>query len=127
LIVDDVFQDSYSARIGIDLTLGHCVPLLKAMQGHPEAGNWWAKYVDAQCATPLDLVPVFNKSTIHRHSDASCTSPTLMLRQVGDVICGAAASSNRDSILDGIGSKVTSVRSKKLMTLFYATVIEQCA
>jgi hypothetical protein len=39
LIFDDVFQAWYTAHLGVDLTLGSCVPLLKAMQGHWEAEN----------------------------------------------------------------------------------------
>jgi hypothetical protein len=45
---------------------------------------------------------------------------------VDDILCGVAASSDRDSVIDDISSKVTFIRSKELTTLFYVTYIEQC-
>jgi hypothetical protein len=127
LVVDDVFQSWYQARFSITLPSGSCVPLLKAMQGHPEAGNWWSNQFDDSYAVPLGLVPAFTEPTMYRRDDTLCSGPTLMLRQVDDILCGASATSDRDTVLDGIASRVTFVRSKALTTLFYATNIEQCA
>jgi hypothetical protein len=127
LVVEDVFQSWYQARFRVTLPLGSCVPLLKAMQGHPEAGNLWSKHFDASCAAPLGLVPAFTKPTMYRRDDTLYSGPTLMLRQVDDILCGASATSDRDAVLNGIASRVTFVRSKALTTLFYATDIEQCA
>jgi hypothetical protein len=127
LITDEVFQSWYKDRLGIDLPRGTCVPLLKAIQGHPEAGNWWSKHFDASCAAPLRLVPAFTEPTMYRHDDALCSGPTLVLRQVDDTLCGAATATDRDAVMDGITSKVSFVRSKALTTLFYATDLEQCA
>jgi hypothetical protein len=64
---------------------------------------------------------------MYRRDDAFCSVPTLVLRQVDDILCGAAAATDRDAVLDGITSKVSFVRSKALTTLFYATNLEQCA
>jgi uncharacterized membrane protein len=50
-----------------------------------------------------------------------------MIRQVDDILCGAEHASCSNSVLEGIGSKVTFKRSYKLTSLFYATDIEQCA
>jgi hypothetical protein len=50
LVADDVFQSWYKDSLDIDLPLGTCVPIIKAMQGHPEAGNWWSNHFDASCA-----------------------------------------------------------------------------
>jgi hypothetical protein len=47
--------------------------------------------------------------------------------KVDDILCGAAASSDRDYVLDGIASKITFTRSKELTTLLYATDIDKCA
>jgi hypothetical protein len=127
LVVDEVFQSWYQACFSVTLPLGYCVPLLKAMQGHPEAGNWWSKHFDASCAAPLGLIPAFTKPNMYRRYDTLCSNPTLMLLQVDNNLCGASATSDRDAVLDGIASRVTFVCSKALTTLFYATDIEQCA
>jgi hypothetical protein len=64
---------------------------------------------------------------MYRRDDKQYKGPTLMMRQVDDFFCGAEHASDRNSVLDGIGSKVTFKRSDKLTSLFYATDIEQCA
>jgi hypothetical protein len=127
LSVDDLFQAWYLERYRLELTLGSCVPLLNAMQGHPEAGNWWSKHFDATCAAPLHINPAFTESTMYRRDDEHCTGPTMMIRQVDDILCGAEHAPYRDSVLDGISTKVTFKRSAKLTSLFFATDIEQCA
>jgi hypothetical protein len=127
LVTDEVFQLWYKDRIAIDLPLGTCVPILKAMQGHPEAGNWWSKHFEASCAAPLRFIPAFTEPTMYRHDDALCSGPTLVLRQVDDILCGTADATDRDAVMDGIASKVSFVRYKALTTLFYATNLEQCA
>jgi hypothetical protein len=64
---------------------------------------------------------------MYRRDDEHCTAPTMMIRQVDDILCGAEHAPDRDSVLDGISTKVTFKRSAKLTSLFYATDIEQCA
>jgi hypothetical protein len=73
------------------------------------------------------MKPAFTEPTIYRRDDAVCTGPTLMICQVNDIMCGAATSSDRDAVLDGIGSHITFKRSTSLTKLFYATDIDQCA
>jgi hypothetical protein len=118
LSVDDVFQAWYLERYHLELPLGSCAPLLKAMQGHPEAGNWWSKHFDATCAAPLHLKPAFTEPTMYRRDDEHCTAPTMMIRQVDDILCGAEHAPDRDSVLDGISTKVTFKQSAKLTSFF---------
>jgi hypothetical protein len=77
--------------------------------------------------SPIRLVPAFTEPTMYRRDDALCSGPTLVFRQVDDILCGAAAATDRDAGMDGIASKVYFVRSRALPTLFYATNLEQCA
>jgi hypothetical protein len=127
LIIDDVYQSWYYKRHGRDLHLGSYAPLLKAIEGHPEAGKCWSKHFDARCSAPLAMKSVFTERTIYRCDDAVCMGSTLMIRQVDDIVCGAATSSDRNAVLDGIGSHVNFKRSASLTKLFYATDIDQCA
>jgi hypothetical protein len=105
LILVDVFQTCYKDCHGIELTLGSCVPLLKAMQGHPEVGNWWLKRFYRTFTAPLDLKPAFTDPTIYRRDDNKCSGPTLMIRQVNVILVGVEDASDRDSVLDGIALK----------------------
>ena len=57
---DDPYCEWYENKFGIKLENGMACKLPKYMQGHPEAGNWWAKDFQDQCANPLRL-----KSTCH--------------------------------------------------------------
>jgi hypothetical protein len=68
----------------------------------------------------------FTEPTINDRSDIKCLVPTLRLQQVDGILCGTAQSSDRDSVLDVITSKVTFVHPKKLTALFYAKDIDQC-
>jgi hypothetical protein len=105
--------------------ISSCTPLQKAIQGHTEAGRWWEEHFNEKCVKPLHLVPAFTKWAIYRRDYDVCSGTTLATRQVDDVACGAAAYSDRDAVLVGIGSTVYFIRSKALMKLLYATEIEQ--
>jgi hypothetical protein len=94
LSVDDVYHAWYLEGFQVDLSLGSCVPLLKAMQGHPETGNWWSKHFDATCAAPLGIAPAFTEPTMYLRDDTQCKGPTLMIRQVDDILCGAEHASD---------------------------------
>jgi hypothetical protein len=127
IAVDEVFQAWYLAHLNIDLSLGTCVPLLKAMQGHPSAGTWWSEHFDATCAASLHLVPTFTEPTLYRRDDSEVQGPTFMLRQVDDILVSVASSNDRMAVLTGIASTVTFTISPGLTSLFYATDIEQTA
>jgi hypothetical protein len=89
LSVDDVYHAWYLERFQVELPFGSCVPLLMAMQGHPDAGIWWSKHFDASCAAPLSIAPAFTYITMYRCDDAHCKGPILMIHQVDDIFSGA--------------------------------------
>jgi hypothetical protein len=81
LSVDYVYQARYSECHGRHLPLGSCVPLLKAIRGHPKAGNWWSKHFNARCTAPLAVKPALPEPMIYCHGDAVCTgSPLRFIR-----------------------------------------------
>jgi hypothetical protein len=73
------------------------------------------------------MKPTFTEPTIYRLDDVLFAGPTLLIRQVDDIMCVAAISSDRHAVFDGIGSKVTFKNSPSLKKLFHATDIDQCA
>jgi hypothetical protein len=105
--VDDVFQAWYLQRFTTMLPLGTCIPIMKAMQGHPSAGKWWSEHFDRSCATPLHIVPAFTEPTIYRQDNANTKGPTFMLRPVDDVLVSTAAAADRAAVLSGIVKAVT--------------------
>jgi hypothetical protein len=102
-------------------------PFTKGYATTPRSLKLVVKAFYATCAAPVGLAPAFTEPIMYRRDDAKCKGPTLMIRQVDNILCGAEHASDRNSFLDGIGSKVTFKRSDKLTSLFYATDIEQCA
>jgi hypothetical protein len=127
IAVDEVFQLWYNARYSSTVSLGYCIPLHKGMQGHPQAGQWWEKHFDKECAAPLHLWPSFMEPTMYRCDDHVVTGPTLAIRQVDDILMSADSAVDRAYVLDGIANKVTFKISPGPTTLFYATDIEQTA
>jgi hypothetical protein len=125
--VDEVFQAWYFQRFTKMLPFGTCIPILKAMQGHPNAGTWWSEHFDRYCAVPLHIIPAFTEPTIYRRDDAHTEGPTFMLHQVDDVLVSAAAETDRAAVLSGIAKAVTFKISAENTVLFYATDIEQTA
>jgi hypothetical protein len=97
------------------------------MQGHPEAGTWWSEHFDKECAAPLHLIPAVTEPTIYRRADSVCKGPTLMIRQVDNIVVSAASSKDRMAVLDGIAVKVSFDISPEPTSLFYATDIKQTA
>jgi hypothetical protein len=127
IVVDEVFQAWYQDRFKIMLSLGTCVRICKAVQGHPSAGTWWSDHFDKICAAPLKLVPAFTELTIYCRNDCLTDVPTLMIRQVDDIVVSAASRKDRLAVLDGIASTVSFKVSKDRTSLFYATDIAQTA
>jgi hypothetical protein len=127
IAVDDVFQSWYNARYGSNVSLGDCIPLHKGMQGHPQAGQWWEKHFDEKCAKPLCIHPSFMEPTMYRCADQVVTGPTLVIRQVDDILVSADSAADRAYVLNGIAGKVSFEISPGPTTLFYTTDIKQIA
>jgi hypothetical protein len=127
IAADAVFQSWHNARYGSQINEGDCIPLHKRMQGQPQDGHWWEKHFNTACAAPLRLIPYFTEPTMYCRDDAVTQGPTFAIRQVDDIMCSAAAESDRRAVLNGIAATVTFNISPKPTTLFYARDIEQTA
>jgi hypothetical protein len=107
IIVDEVYQSWQNSRYGSHIPLGACVPLHKAMRGHPKAGQWWEVHFDIKYTAPLQLILPFMEPTMYNRAETVATGPTLAIHQVYDVMVSAAVSSNRKAVLEGITSRVS--------------------
>jgi hypothetical protein len=125
IVVGDIFQAWYQDGFKILFPLGTCVRICKAMQGHPGAGAWWSNHFDKTCAEPLQLVPAFIEPTIYHRNDCLTDGPTLMIRQVDDIMVSAASRKDSLSVIDDIASTVSFKISEARTSLFYATDIDK--
>jgi hypothetical protein len=64
---------------------------------------------------------------MYRCANQVVTGPTLIIRQVDDILVSAASAADRAYVLNGIAGKVSFKISPGPTTLFYATDIEQTA
>eukprot|EP00957_Ditylum_brightwellii_P164682 12538694-Ditylum_brightwellii.AAC.1 len=44
--IDDQYYDWYKNKYNKDIDRRHVLPVLHALQGHPESGALWAKHVE---------------------------------------------------------------------------------
>ena len=119
---DDPYYKWYENKFGIKLEKGMVCKLQKAMQGHPEAGNWWANDFQDQCTKPLRL-----KSTRHEpdiYSFEHTSGPSLVLQQVDDILSAATNPETIEHIFNGI-EKAVKFKCQGLCTTFFATDIKQ--
>ena len=96
--------------------------LQKAMQGHPEAGNWWAKHFQDQCTTPLGL-----KSTCHElniYSLEHPSGPGLVLHQVNNILSASNNNGTIEHVFTGIENAVK-FKGQGLCMTFFATDIKE--
>jgi len=83
--IDDAYADWYEHRFKKKLDRSLVLPVLHALQGHPESGNLWEKHITAVLRSPKFGF----KSTTHDKSTCSATfegAKILLLRQVDDFV-----------------------------------------
>jgi len=81
--IDDAYANWYEHRFKKKLDRSLVLPVLHALQGHPESGKLWEKHISAILQSPQFGF----KSTTHDRSICSATfegTKVLLLRQVDD-------------------------------------------
>ena len=79
--LDDAFRDWYLERTGVLLDKDLVLPVLHALQGHPEAARLWEEHISAI------LEKVGFKNTTHEkniYTGKFCGEKVLLVRQVDD-------------------------------------------
>ena len=91
------------------------LPVLHALQGHPESGALWAKHIAKHLTDlgfkPLKHAPCIWIGSMH-HQDV------LLCKQVDDFQIAAADKKTIDAVISAIGGRVRFIGNKDLMTRF---------
>jgi len=102
--LDDAFHDWYLEQTGVLLDKDLVLPVLRALQGHPEAAQLWEEHISAI------LKNVGFKNTTHEkniYTGQFCGEKVLLVRQVNDFALGCRQESTAKSVYSNIGAKLT--------------------
>ena len=127
IVVDEVYQEWYYLKYKIKLNIGDCVPILKGLQGHQQAGKWWADHFEKKVAQSISFTPAFTEPTIYRQKIDGTFKDALMLRQVDDIIVATPSIDAGTSLLNKISNMVTFKINEGPTKKFYALNIFQGA
>jgi len=95
---------------------GHVIPILGAMQGHPESPRLWEKHID-RILRDIGLTPTIHEPCIY--SGLILGERVLFMRQVDDFAISASAQRIANHVLDLIDDKLTiPMKRQGLVTLY---------
>ena len=100
--IDEAYSDWYYAWYGIRLDKSYVLPVLHALQGHPESGRLWEEHINMILKSP-ELG--FHHTTHDRciYSTTFEGEPVLLLRQVDDFAIACSNENIAKRIYDIIG------------------------
>ena len=101
--LDDAFVDWYKKRTGVTLERDLVMPVLRALQGHPEAAKLWEAHISGI------LSAVGFRNTTHEKNIYTGTfygEKVLMVRQVDDFALGCKSESVAKRIYAQVGAKL---------------------
>ena len=113
---DDAVRAWWKARKGEDLPRGQVIPVLAAMQGHPEAPRLWEKHADT-ILRRCGLIPTTHEPCLY--SGLVQGERVLFMRQVDDFAVAAPSQRTANILFDMIDDALTfPLKRMGLVTLF---------
>ena len=103
--IDDAYCEWYLKKCNVRLNKSDVLPVLHALQGHPESGKLWERHIN-------DILQSDGLAFQHTTHDCSISSATidghkvLLLRQVDDFAMATPSEELAKSIYDRIGKKL---------------------
>ena len=123
LHADQSFREWWVWKGRPPLPDGYVVPLLSAMQGHPEAPRLWERHID-KILRSIGFVPTIHEPCLY--SGVINGKRVLLLRQVDDFATAAADASTCDTVLDLIDSHLKiPLKRLGLVTMYNGVNVEQ--
>ena len=121
--IDDQYADWYLARYGIAISRDMVLPVQHALQGHPESGALWEKFVNTVIARHGF------KATTHERSIYQGTykgNPMLICRQVDDLAIGCAdPDATRDLVATICTEDKIDLRDEGILDSFNGVDVDQ--
>ena len=123
LLIDRSFREWWVSKGRSPLPDGWVVPLLSAMQGHPESPRLWERHID-KIIRSLGLQPTTHEPCLY--SGVIDGKRVLLLRQVDDFAVGAPDASTCDLIFDKMDKHLKiPLKRLGLVTMYNGVNIDQ--
>jgi hypothetical protein len=117
LTIDEAYLDWYEARFGKKLDSNLVLPIQKALQGHPEAGALWERYIVSILTGPeLNLRSTTQERNLY--TGTFNDEPILICRMVDDFSVAAPSAATTEAFIAFIASKGITIRDDGVMTKF---------
>jgi len=101
---DKAFIDWWASKGRPPIPPGRVIPVLKAMQGHPESPRLWERHVD-KIIRDIGFTPTTHEPCLY--SGIVCGQRVLFMRQVDDFAIAAPSESIANIVFDMIDNKLT--------------------
>ena len=105
VIIDDAYAEWHKWKYGVDIDRRKVLPVLRALQGHPESGRLWETHINKILKGPkLNFKTTTHDKTIYTTEFNGET--VYLLRQVDDFALACTNESIADEIYDIIGNEL---------------------
>jgi hypothetical protein len=103
--IDDAYAEWYYERFGVHLDRGMVLPVLHALQGHPESGKLWEEHINKILALPeLNFQSTTHDRTIYTGTFEG--ERIMLLRQVDDFALSCSRESTAVAVYDFNGKQL---------------------
>jgi hypothetical protein len=119
--IDDCYADWYRSRYGKEVDRTLVLPVLKALQGHPEAGALWETHIN-NILDDLKIVFTTHERSIYRGTIKG--KIVLVCRQVDDLAVACSDPAVAQGLIDDIGKEVDLV-SQGILSSFNGVDVDQ--
>ena len=123
--IDQPFRDWWEIKKGRTPLPKHFVlPVLRALQGHPESPRLWANLINSILLNDLNLTPLTTEPCIYKGSFLS--KPILVLRQTDDFAVASTDETIAKAFIAAINSKMSiDIKYEGLLERFNGVDIQQ--
>jgi hypothetical protein len=122
---DKAFIDWWASKGRPPIPPGYVIPVLKAMQGHPESPRLWERHID-KIIRQIGFTPTIHEPCLY--SGIIQGQRVLFMRQVDDFAVAAPSETIANIVFDMIDDKLTfAMKRMGLVTLFNGLDIQQTA
>jgi hypothetical protein len=121
---DNAFREWWIAKGRDPIPEGYVIPVLAAMQGHPESPRLWEKHIDKILRIHLGFVPTVHEPCIYCGTVDG--ERVLFKRQVDDFLLAAHSAATATKVWDRIGAHLRMpMKRYGLVTMYNGLDIQQ--